>query len=68
MNSEFELDSEALPTLLTVKQACQELQIGRTRLHGLCRGGAIRTVKIGTRGVRIPREEIARYVRERLEA
>lgn len=58
--------NEGLPTLLTVRQACRELQIGRTRLHGLCQAGALRTVRVGPRGVRIPRGEIARFIREQL--
>jgi excisionase family DNA binding protein len=58
---------EALPMLLTVKQACTELQVGRTQLYGICKAGSIRVVKIGERGVRIPRDEIARYIRERME-
>jgi len=55
-------------TLLTIKKACEELQIGRTRLYGLCRAGTIRTVKIGRRGVRIPASEIERFIREQIES
>ena len=53
--------------LLTIRQACEEMQVGRTMLYGLCKAGAIRSVKIGNRGVRIPVVEIERYIRERME-
>lgn len=62
----FTNQSATLPTLLTLKRACEELQVGRTRLWELCKEGSLKTVKIGERGVRIPREEIARYIREQL--
>lgn len=68
VNKEIEAAKAApLPSLLTIKQACYELQIGRTHLYGLCKAGSVRYVKIGDRGVRIPRDEIARYIRERIE-
>ena len=55
--------SESLP-LLTIKQSCREMNISRTRLYELCRAGVIRTVDIGARGKRIPREELLRFVEE----
>ena len=58
--------NDTLPLLLTVKQACNELQIGRSQLHGLCQAGTIRTVKIGARGVRIPRDEVFRFITDGL--
>jgi len=47
---------------LTVRQACERLQICRTTLYGLIRAGRIRTVAIGKRGVRVPASEIERFV------
>jgi excisionase family DNA binding protein len=50
--------------LLTVKQACQRLQIGRTLCYGMCQAGLLHPVQIGSRGVRIPNSEIERFIRE----
>lgn len=52
--------------LLKIADAAAELSIGRSRLYELIAAGELRTVKIGERGVRIPAEEIDRFVRERL--
>lgn len=53
--------------LLTVEEACNVLSIGRTLLYGLCKAGTVKTVRVGTRGVRIPRTEIDRFVLKNLE-
>ncbi|GMV88493.1 MAG: hypothetical protein AMXMBFR81_14240 [Chthonomonas sp.] len=52
--------------MLTIKQACHVLAIGRSQLWCLIRAGRIRTVRIGKRGVRVPVLEIDRFVRESL--
>lgn len=54
--------------LLTVREAQGYLSLGRTQLHGLCKAGTIRVVKIGKRGIRVPLSEIERFVAERLGA
>jgi excisionase family DNA binding protein len=41
--------------------------IGRSTLYELIRSGALRTVRIGKRGVRIPSDEVLRFVAEQLE-
>lgn len=55
-----------LPALLTIPQACHQLQVARTQLYGFCKTGALRPVTIGKRGVRIPRCEIERFIVERM--
>lgn len=76
-NSHFDPSSIALPppfaqggappSCLTIPQACQQLAIGRTTLYGLLRIGAIKSVKIGKRGKRIPASEITRFLEEGCE-
>jgi excisionase family DNA binding protein len=53
--------------LLKVPEACAAMGIGRTILYGLCKVGTIRSVRIGTRGVRIPVSEVQRFIQERME-
>jgi excisionase family DNA binding protein len=53
--------------MLTVKQTCERLAIGRSHLWCLIRTGKLRTVRIGKRGVRIPEFEIDRFIRQGLE-
>jgi excisionase family DNA binding protein len=60
----IETQTAVTSRLLTVKQACNQLQISRTHLYGLCKAGTIQAMKIGPRGVRIPSEEIDRFIRE----
>ncbi len=48
--------------LLTIKQACERLAIGRSHLWCLIRADKIRTVQIGKRGVRIAEAEIDRFI------
>lgn len=52
--------------LLTVRQACEHAACSRTALNSLIRAGRIRTVRIGTRGIRIPIAELDRFVAEQL--
>lgn len=52
--------------LLRIPEAAAELSIGRSRLYELLQAGEIKTVKIGTRGVRVPSSEIDRFVAERM--
>jgi excisionase family DNA binding protein len=52
--------------LLKIPQAASELSISRSQLYELIGEGALRSVKIGSRGVRIPASEIQRYIAERL--
>lgn len=47
------------PRFLTVKQACQTLQIGKTTLYTLINSGRLKAVRIGTRCTRISAESIA---------
>lgn len=49
-----------------VPEAAAELAVGRTRLYELIASGELRTVRIGERGVRVPAEEIDRFITERL--
>lgn len=53
--------------LLTVKQACESAAISRTTLYELCRANVIRSVRIGSRGIRIPVVELERFIRESME-
>lgn len=52
---------------LTLKEACEILQISRTQLYYLMKQGKIRCVKIGKRGKRIPHSELERFQVESLE-
>lgn len=54
--------------LLTIKQACERLAIGRSHLWCLIRADKIRTVQIGKRGVRISEAEIQRFISESTNA
>ncbi|WP_405220186.1 helix-turn-helix transcriptional regulator [Lentisalinibacter sediminis] len=55
------------PVMATVDQACAALGIGRTAFYQLVKDGLIRPVKIGTKGTRVPVEEL-RAVPKRLRA
>lgn len=55
------------PVLLTVKEACAVASISRTTLYELIRANRIRTLKIGSRGIRIPVAELERFIQEGLE-
>ena len=47
------------PVLLTVDQACAAASIGRTQFYKFINAGLIQTVKIGSKGVRVPASEVA---------
>jgi len=57
---------QSIELLITVREACKRLGVGRTTLYQLCRAGAIRSVRVGSRGIRIPVRELDRFVEERL--
>lgn len=46
------------PVLLTVDQACVAASIGRTQFYKFVNAGLIHTVKIGSKGVRVPASEL----------
>lgn len=50
--------------LLTVREACAQLSLGRAKLYELMRVGAIRTVHIG-RSVRIPQSVLEGFIVEK---
>ena len=54
------------PTLLTIDQFLAATNIGRTHFYALKAQGLIRTVKIGSRGVRVPASETVALL-ERLQ-
>lgn len=39
--------SDMKPLLCSVRQACEKLAVGKTKMHALIAGGAVETVKIG---------------------
>jgi excisionase family DNA binding protein len=49
-----------MPTLLTVKQACGFLNVGRTKLYELIRAKRVPVVRLGSRSTRIPRAGLDR--------
>jgi excisionase family DNA binding protein len=49
--------------LLTIKQVCQEYNIGKTMLYQMLASGQLRAVVIGKRGTRIRRGDIDNLVR-----
>ncbi len=49
--------------LITEKELCEQLQLGRSTVRRLMAQGALRPVKIG-RSLRFPAKEAERYVRE----
>lgn len=54
--------------LLKIPEAAAELNLSRSQLYELIREGAIRSVKIGSRGTRIPTTEIGRLISAMLAA
>ena len=56
-----------LPTLVSIRRACTELDLGRTKLAELLRSNPpqIRSIKVG-KAIRIPSAEIRRFIEERL--
>jgi len=55
------------PLLLRVTEVALVLGIGRTKVFALLAAGELPAVRLG-RSVRIPREALERWVRERIEA
>jgi excisionase family DNA binding protein len=53
--------------LLKIPEACGLLGIGETKLREEIKAKRIRKVKVGLRGVRIPIEEVYRWLKELLE-
>lgn len=52
------------PLMLTVTEACRLLGVSRTTMWTYTKKGLVRAVRIGTRGIRIPRAEIDRFICE----
>ena len=57
-------DQAERPLMLTVKEACRLLGVSRTTMWSYAKKGHIKVVRIGTRGVRIPRQEVTKFVYE----
>lgn len=53
-------------TLIRLVEACGHLAVSRSTLYELIRAGRLRTVRVGKRGVRIPRVELERFVADGL--
>ena len=49
------------PDVVTVKQVCEMLNIGRNNAYELVRCGAIKNVTIG-RQIRIPKENLINFI------
>ena len=58
--------SPTIPTsnvkLLRVPEACERLAVSRRKLWRLIATGAIRSVRVGARGTRIPEQALADFV------
>ena len=52
--------------LLRVDEAAQLLSLGRSTLYAMAAAGTIPTVRVG-RSLRIPREELNRWIEQRTE-
>lgn len=48
--------------LLTVKQACERLSVGRYKLDDLFRSGKLTKVVLGSRTVRVDQDDLDRYI------
>ena len=53
------------PTLVTIESAARDLSLSRRTLYRMIDAGAIPVVKLTPRSVRIPREDLAKYVQAR---
>lgn len=53
-----------LKPLLTVKDVCNLLKIGRTKVHELAKSGDLRPVYIGKRNIRFTESDIRRFTGE----
>jgi excisionase family DNA binding protein len=52
--------------LHSARESCDMLSISRTTFYELVAAGSLQVVRIG-RSVRVPRSELERFVRERME-
>ena len=50
--------------LVKIPEALERLSVGRTTFQRLMSEGKIRTVRVGTRGIRVPLSEIDRFIAE----
>ena len=57
---------EPVSRLLKIPAAAAELSISRSLLYEMLASGELRSVTVGTRGVRIPDTELDRFVAQRL--
>ncbi|MFQ3678837.1 MAG: helix-turn-helix domain-containing protein [Fimbriimonadaceae bacterium] len=53
--------------LLTVREVCSWLGIGRSRFYELVRSGELPVIRLGPRGVRLRSSDLERFVEERQE-
>lgn len=51
-----------LPMVLTVEDLRSALSVSRNTAYQLIRSGQIRSIKIGSKGIRIPREAIVEFL------
>lgn len=51
----------SLAEVLKVKDVAAALQVGRNKAYELVKSGAIRSVRIGGRGIRVPREALEEF-------
>ena len=49
------------PDVLTVKQVCEMLNIGKNNAYELIRSGAIKSIVIG-RQIRVPKENVITFI------
>lgn len=62
-------DRERLPLVaFRIRKAAEALDVSRAQLYKLIGRGYIKTFKIGSRGMRISRSELERYMQEKSEA
>lgn len=55
-----------LPLMLSIKQTSEKLGISRSKLYAFINSGQLKCVRLG-RSVRIPRQELEIFVRERVD-
>jgi len=51
------------PLLLTVREACDRLRVGKTTFYKLIAAGQVRTVAVGPQTVRVALVDLEAYVR-----
>lgn len=56
------LNAGASCEMLTPLEAAQLLKVGKRKIYKLCRTGEIPSVKLGSRGLRVPVESIRRLI------